>query len=244
MSREKKPARFAFVGQALLGYENRMKLALVTLLLAASLTRADVVIVQRVDGGGLSGEMTVKVNGDKVRTDVSPQVSTITNAATGDVTTLLHAQKSYIVITAAASKAMLAQMGKVMQEQGGGPSPSPASPKATGRTDKINGYNAAEYTFSNGSMKATYWISADFPNGKVVSDALAKFRKGGLADMTRAFAPDLSVLPGVPVKTEVEFNGQTIVTELESATEEAVDPTEYQVPANYSEMKMPAAPQQ
>ena len=127
-----------------------------------------------------------------------------------------------------------------MQQEGSAPSASPAPPKATGRTDKINGYNAAEYTFSNGAMSAIYWISSDFPNAGAVSNALAKYQKGGLADMTRAFAPDLSSLPGVPVKTEVEMNGQKIATELISATEEAVDPGQYQVPAAYTEVKMPA----
>jgi hypothetical protein len=67
-------------------------------------------------------------------------------------------------------------------------------------------------------------------------------QKGGLADMTKAFAPDLSKLPGVPVKTEVDFNGQKIETELVSATDQTVDPSQYQVPADYTKMEMPAMP--
>jgi len=213
------------------------------LLIAAGLARADVVIVQKVNSVGQSGEITVKVSGDKVRTDVSPEVSTITDASTGDITTLMHGQKAYIVIPAAASKEMAEKMAKQMQDAGGATMvTSPAAPVATGKTDKINGYNAAEYTFSNGPLKATIWMSADFPNAKEVTDALAKFRKGGLADMTKAFAPDLSVLPGVPVKTETDFNGQKIETEIVSATEQAVDPNEYQVPATYTEMKLPTLP--
>jgi hypothetical protein len=61
--------------------------------------------------------------------------------------------------------------------------------------------------------------------------------------MTKAFAPDMSSIPGVPVKTESEFNGQKIVTELISATEAPVAPSEFQVPAAYSEMKIPVMPQ-
>jgi hypothetical protein len=131
-------------------------------------------------------------------------------------------------------------MAKAMMAQSGGAvSATPPRPEATGKRDKINGYDAAEYTFSNGNMKATYWISSDFPNAKMVNDALAKFRKGGLAEMTRGLAPDLSTVPGVPVKTEVVINGQKITTELISVIEQPVDPSEYQVPAGYSEMKMP-----
>jgi hypothetical protein len=211
---------------------------LVALFLMAGIGRGDVVIVQKVEGAAQSGEMTLKVSGDKVRADVSPDVSTITDAATGDTTTLMHAQKAYMVISAAATKAMMAQMMNVMKQNLGGAAAGGA-PKATGRTEKINGYNAAEYTFSNGILKATYWISTDYPNGKVVSDALAKFRQGGLADMTKAFSPDMSAIPGVPVRTETEFNGQKISTELVSATVTTVDPGEFQVPASYTEMKMP-----
>jgi Domain of unknown function (DUF4412) len=222
----------------------RLPFPLVALLCAAGLARADIVIVQNVAGAGQTGQMTVKVGGDKVRTDVSPQISTITDTATGAITTLMHAERAYVVISAARARAMIEAATKAVQQGGASPSASPPPPKATGRKDKINGYNAAEYTFSNGNMTATYWISTEFPNATAVSDALAKLRKGGLVEMTRAFAPDLSTLPGVPVKTEVNFNGQKIVTELVSATEETVDPTEYQVPAAYTEMKMPGADSQ
>jgi len=224
----------------------RIPLRVAALLLAAGVARADVVIIQQVDGMAQSGQMTIMVNGDKVRADVSPQISTITDAATGDVTTLMHAQKCYIVISAAAGKAMLAGMTSPAPKAGASASPAPPvppvlapSPKATGKTDNINGYNAAEYTFTNGNMKATYWICPNYPNAKMVTDALAKFQKGGLAAITRGLAPDLSAFPGVPVKTEVELNGQKITTQLISATEQPVDPSEYRVPADYSQMKMP-----
>jgi hypothetical protein len=215
---------------------------LALLLFTAVLARADVVIVQNIDGMAQSGQMTIMVGPVKVRTDVTPEVSTITDTVTGDVTTLMHAHKSYMVISAAAARAMGDQVRAAMQ-QAGGASASPAPPVATGKTGKINGYDAAEYTFTNGNMKATYWISSNFPDAKMVSDALAKFRKGGLAAMTRGFAPDLSTLPGVPVKTEVDINGQKITTELVSAKEQPVDPTEYQVPPAYTEVKMPSQPQ-
>jgi hypothetical protein len=167
----------------------RIPFGVAALLLAAGIARADVVIIQQIDGMAQSGQMTIMVNGDKVRADVSPQISTITDA--------------------------------------------------TGKTDKINGYNAAEYTFTNGNMKGTYWICSDFPNAKLVTDALAKFQKGGLASIAKGLAPDLGAFHGVPVKTEIDINGQKITTQLISANEQPVDPDEYKVPAGYTEMKMP-----
>lgn len=55
------------------------------LLLMAGLARADIVIVESVGNGAQSTQMTVKVNGDRVRADISPMVSTITDASTGSV---------------------------------------------------------------------------------------------------------------------------------------------------------------
>jgi hypothetical protein len=225
----------------------RFSSLLSVLVVAAGVARADVVIVQQVDGMAQTGQMTIMVNGDKVRTDVSPQMSTITDVATGDVTMLMHAQKAYIVISAAASKALLAGTSAAMTQASPGvtgtgallPPAHAPSPHETGKMSKINGYTAKEYTFANGNLKATYWISRDVPNGKLVTDAMAKFQKGSLASIAAGIGPDMSVFPGVPVKTEVDLTGQKITTVLVSATEEAVDPAEYQVPAGYAEMKMP-----
>ncbi|HEX4084218.1 MAG TPA: DUF4412 domain-containing protein [Chthoniobacteraceae bacterium] len=221
----------------------KLSLSLLALLLTVCWVRADLVIVENVDSGTRTGQMTVKVGTDKVRADMPSQVSTITDTATGEITTLMHAQRVYMVITAAAGKAMMAQFTKMMQANGGIASSSPPPLEATGKTDKINGYDAKEYVFNNGTLKASYWMSTDFPNGQKVAEALAKVRKGSLADLTKAFAPDLTTLPGVPVKTEIEINGQKTTTELVSATEQPVDPSEYQIPASYTQMQVPMMPQ-
>jgi len=217
----------------------KIPLAAAALVFAAAVAaRADTVIVEKVDGSGQTGQITIKVGAAKVRTDVTPQISTITDVTTGDITTLMHAQRTYMVISAATSRAMLEQMRKVMQA-GGAPATPPAL-KPTGRTDKIDGYHAVEYTYNNGIMSGSYWFSTEFPDAAAVNAALAKFRKGGLTDMTKAFAPDPTGIPGVAVRMETLFNGQKIVTDLVSANEQPVDPTEYQVPAAYTEMKIPA----
>jgi hypothetical protein len=209
-------------------------LAIAAIFFAACSVRADLVIVQNVDGMGQTGSMTISVGADKIRMDVNSQISTITDTNTGDVTTLMHAQRVYVVMTATTAKAMMASA-----QMASGISGTKGAPVGTGKTEKIDGYNASEYTFTSGNMKTVYWMTTEFPNGKLVTDALAKFRKGTLADMTKGLAPDTSSLPGVPIKTEVEINGQKITTELVSAKDQPVDPGQYQVPAGYTEMKMP-----
>jgi len=219
----------------------KISLILAAGLFAASLARADIVLVQTIDGMGQNAaQMTVTVGPTKVRTDVTPQISMITDTTTGDVTTIMNAQQTYMVMSAATSKAMMASA----IQQSGTLSTTPAAPVATGKKDKINGYDASEYSFSNGNLKCTYWICRDYPNAKDVTDALSKMQNSGFASLTKGFTPNLSTLPGVPVKTEVEFNGQKITTELISATEQNIDRSQYEVPAGYTEVKMPMMPQQ
>ncbi len=203
--------------------------------------RADMVIVQKVEGAGQSGEMTMKFKGDKIRADVSPQVSTITDATTGDVTTLMPAQKSYMIIPASSTKALMEQMQKQMQQQtaSGSPAPNP-KPVATGRKETINGYETEEYTCQFGGMKVEYWIAPNFPNWANVLAAMTKFQQGGLAAMTKGLMPSPSDFKGMPIKTEVDMNGQKITTTLVSVNEQPVADTEFQIPAGYTQMKMPS----
>ena len=218
----------------------KLSLALAALCLASGVVRADLVIVQQIDGMGQSGQMTMKIGPEKIRTDMSPAVSMLTDIKTGDVTTIMHAQKAYMIVPAATSKAMADEMRKLIQMTGA--PTTPGTLVATGSTEKINGYTATIYSYNSGFIKGTYWVSNQFPNWQAVTGALNEFQKGGLADMTKAFAPDLSTLPGAPVKTEMEINGQKMVTQLLSATDQKVDPADYQVPAAYTQMTLPPLP--
>src|ERR1043166_4939488 len=55
--------------------------------------RADLTIVQKVEGAGQGGEMTIKIKGDKARIDTSPKLTTIIDGKTGEITNLMNDQK-------------------------------------------------------------------------------------------------------------------------------------------------------
>src|ERR1043166_7123417 len=67
--------------------------------------RADLTIVQRVEGAGQDGEVTVKIKGDKERIDAAPHPGRIIDAKTGEMTDLINDQKTYEKISAAQIKA-------------------------------------------------------------------------------------------------------------------------------------------
>ena len=82
------------------------------LLAAAAPLRADLVIVQKVEGGGQTGEQTIKIKGDKARTELNPAVSMITDGATGEMITLMHAGRTYLKVSPDQTKAMLEELQK------------------------------------------------------------------------------------------------------------------------------------
>ncbi len=201
---------------------------------------ADMTIVQKVEGAGQLGEMTMKFKGDKVRADVSPQISTITDAKSGEVVTVMHSQKSYMKISAAGTKALMEKMQKMKQPDGSS-SPTPA-PKlqSTGKKDKINGFDVEEYTATIGGMTVHYWIAKNYPNWSAILGGMMKMQQGGLGSMAKGMGPSASDFPGMPIRTEMEMNGQKITTTVQSVKEGPLDAKDFEVPAGYKEMQMPS----
>jgi hypothetical protein len=78
-----------------------MKVIRVSLFIATcaiTAARADLTIVQKVEGVGAINEMTIKIKGDKARVDASPQVATIIDSKTGDILNILRDQKQFASI--------------------------------------------------------------------------------------------------------------------------------------------------
>jgi len=232
-------ASHQFCGRAALPVMKRAFASLGGLLLWLSPTHADYVIVQKVEGGMQTGTMTVKIKDTKVRTDVAPQMSTITDGATGDVITLMHTPKTYMKIPAAQAHALLEQTQKLQasKQAAGG-----AAPKLTpsGRKEKVGVHECEIYTWTGNGINLTYWFAKEFPNQTNVLGALVKMQNSGLAAIAKALMPDMSQFPGMPMKTEMTVGPQKTTTTLVSVSEENVDPTAFEVPSDYKETATPA----
>jgi len=200
---------------------------------------ADLVVVQKVEGIGQTqaAEMTLKVKGDKIRVDVAPEISTLTDAATGETTTLLHAQKAYMQISAEAAGQL---MGTLKGKEDAALTPS--APQATGKHETLSGVDTEIYTASLGQMKVTYWIAKDFPEGdklralfkQLQNSPLSKLAQGGLGSQP-------AELPGVAVRTKMEPpNGQKLTVTLISVKEQPLDNAEFEIPRNYQALPTPA----
>src|ERR1051325_984299 len=133
--------------------------------------RGDFTIVQKVEGKEVKGkpqtnEITLKIKGDKIRMDATPQITMIVDGRTGDTITLINAQKRIVRISGDKAKAIAEMAAKY-----GG---NTAKPKlvATGKKMTINGYETEEYVADTKTFKAHYWIAPSFPDAAAIMKQL------------------------------------------------------------------------
>ncbi len=210
-------------------------LRLVGFLALCATARADLTVVQKMEGTEGLNKITFKIKGDKARVEVSPQITTIVDAKTGDLTTLLNDQKTVMRISGERAKAM-AEMAKTFVKQ---ETPDQSVPKPTGRKETIAGYETEEYVTESANYKASYWVAKTYPNFQSILQQMALLQRGAFAEITKGM-PDYHALPGLPLRTKIKTPGQAEITStIESVSLAALPASDFNVPAGYSEMKMP-----
>src|SRR5438034_10126783 len=122
--------------------------------------RGDLTIVQRVEGPGQNGDVTVKIKGDKERMDAPSQPTRIIDGKTGEMTDLLNEKKSFIRISAQQMKAAAETINKF--DDGKQPSPRKLTP--TGKKETINGYETEEFVYETPQLKASFWVANKYPD--------------------------------------------------------------------------------
>jgi hypothetical protein len=203
---------------------------LAVFLVVVAVGRADLIIVQKAEGGGQTTDQTMKIKGDKARCDLAPQVSMIVDGATGESITLMHTPRTFLKVSAEQTKAMLEQL---QQKR---PQNEPAKPQATGKKEKIGEYECEIFTANLGLVTVTYWIAKDYPNYQAVLAELDKFQSGSISAMGKGAMPSIKDFPGMIMKTETDLSGKKTVQTLVSVKEENVDPAIFKVPNGYREV--------
>ena len=215
------------------------------LVFAVGTARADFVIKQKVESPMMSGEVTMQIKGDKVRTDVPfglmgmGSMSTIADLNTGDTVMLMHKHKAAAKISGAQLKEQMAAVKKQVEKAAVAGAAKPQA-QDTGKTEKVGDYNPEIYTWaSTNGMKMTLWVAKDFPNYKQIQEQLKKLSELSPFGMGKSMGLDENTLPGMVVKREMESLGQKITTTLISAKEESVDLAVFEVPKDYTDMTQP-----
>jgi hypothetical protein len=106
-----------------------LRLFAIAFLAGLATVRADLTVVQKVEGTEGLQRITMKVKGDKARVEVSPQITTIIDGKSGAITNLLNDKKIVMHIPGDKAKAM-AEMAKAFVKE---ETPTQAPPKPTAK---------------------------------------------------------------------------------------------------------------
>lgn len=216
-----------------------MKLvSLSILLLGMCLTltgRADLIIVQKVEGAGPVADMTIKIKGDKARIDATPQISTIIDGKTGEMINLMNDQKAAVRVSAEKMKAAAEMVSKFTDKN-----KSVEKPKLTptGKKETINGYEAEEYVYEGPELKATYWIASKYPDSAAILKEMQSLKSEAWT-ATNTKMPDYRDFPGLPIKAVISVGGNQITSTITSIRKDPVSDAEFLIPKDFQEVKTP-----
>ena len=228
------------------------KRTLILLGLAFSLVaaRADLVLQQNIESTMINGIVTTQIKGDKVRVDMpaTPQgaMSTIMDLSSGDSVTLLHQRKTAMKVPGTEIKQMVENMKAARASAG----TNATLPKFhdTGKAEKVGNYDTEIYTWSSpDGANQTVWVARNFPNYAHIKVQMDTLNNSPVAQLSKGTVPEISTLPGMVIKTQMEMNGQKVTSTLVSAKENPVDAAIFQTPKDYQAMAQPgtgAAPNQ
>jgi uncharacterized protein DUF4412 len=196
--------------------------------------RADLTIVQRVEGAAQNGDVTVKIKGDKERIDGPSQPTRIIDGKTGEMTDLMNDRKSFVKISAAQLKAAAESMNQMNADK-----PS-AAPKlsATGKKETINGYETEEYAYETPQFKASFWVATNYPNAAGILKEMQAPISGAWKSSNMGM-PDYTDFNGVPLKTVISVGQNEVVTTIMSIKQDSLNASEFEIPKDFQELTRP-----
>ena len=194
--------------------------ALSILLVSIASATADLTVVQKTEGALNSGELTLRIKGDKARTDIAPQITMLTELTTGDSTTLNHNARTYMRIPGTEA----AKLRSMAAELKPGTSAEPPKLVATGKKEKVEGRECEIYTWSVGKIEVTDSdLSEITPTGRLTWPSWCGFRTPDLEPSAQPLMPPLEKFPGMVIKREMSFKGTKTISTLLSASDAVLE---------------------
>ncbi len=200
--------------------------------------RADLTLVQKIEGAGALPEMTMKIKGDKIRIEASPEVTSIFDGKTGEMMNIIKAQKMVMRMSADQAKAAAAMAGNQLAAQGLKPGEKPKV-TPTGKKEKINGHDAEEFVVETPQYKASYWVARNYPQVDSIMKQL-QATSSQAWNSSGMGMPDFRDFPGLPIRTNVSMGGQNYVTTITAVKMDPLPDAEFTAPPGYQEIKMPS----
>ena len=198
--------------------------------------RGDLSLVQKIEGSGSVSRIIIKLKGDKARVEVTPQVTTLIDRNSGDIITLMNAQKKFVRISADKSKAIAEMAIKYSGDPAAAAEKSTLRP--TGRKETIYGYEAEEYVRESPALKECYWIALQYPDSAAIVKQLQSVIPAAWNEVAKGML-DYRNFPGLPLRTIIKTDGKEIISTITSIKQDALSEAEFSVPKDFQELKVP-----
>jgi Domain of unknown function (DUF4412) len=228
------PTRVCYLSDRWLA--NGMRILLALLLFAFTVlnsARADLTITQKVEGTGQDREATVKIKGDKERIDSAGNPSQIIDGKSGDMINLQNDSKTYVKISAEQIKAAAEAINKFGGDQKSKPKLTPS-----GKKEKINGYDTAEYLYETPQFKVSFWVATNYPGATEILKEMQVPMSGAWKQSSMGM-PEYTDFPGLPIRTVISMQGNSMTTTITSIKKDPVNAGEFEIPKGFQEMKAP-----
>ena len=198
--------------------------------------RADLTIVQKIEGSGSVKQITMKLKGGKARVEVSPELTTILESQNGDILTLMNTKKKFVRISAEKSKAIAELASKYGKEPSIPAEKSKLTP--TGRKETINGNETEEYVRESPSVKESYWIALKYPDSAAIVKQLQAVTPTAWNEIAKGVL-DFNDFPGLPLRTIIKSDGKELTSTIISIKQDLLSDVEFSVPRDFQELKVP-----
>jgi hypothetical protein len=198
--------------------------------------RADLTIVQRVEGVAQNGDVTVKIKGDKQRIDAVSQPTRIIDGKSGEMTDLINDQKSFVTISAAQIKAAAASMNLSSDKNSTSSKLTP-----TGKKETINSYETEEYVYETPQFKASFWVAKKYPGAAEILKQMQAPISGAWKPSNMGM-PDYTDFPGMPLKTIISVGESHVATTIISIKQDPLSASEFEIPKDFQPMKQQTQP--
>ncbi len=175
-------------------------------------------------------QTTIKGQGEWIRMDID-KISTVINTGTGDILTLMHDQRMAMQIPASTSKAILDAAAKQASRE---PAPSLV---ATGKKEKISGFQCEEYVTEKDGSKVSIWITKESDLGADLMRRLERFgNQSSPMQGVLASSPDID---GVPMRIVMQQGDTTIRSTTQSVKKAEFTEGDFQAPKEYTTLAAP-----
>src|SRR4030095_6795743 len=170
---------------------------------------ADVTVVQSIESSAGTNKVTIKIKGERARIEVNPKSSMIVDAKSGEVITLIPEQRAVMRLSPEKAAALANKARTLLKDTD--TSLQIATPKPTGKKEKINGYEVEEYTAETPKYKATYWVAKSYPDYQTILRQMKLLQNSPFASAGKPM-PEYYDFPGLPIRTKIKLQGQEEAT--------------------------------